>query len=130
MGKKKHGKPSKSAKHDHYAYGEGWGATYGRHADNTHNGAQAHAYGGAPLDGGLLHGLQGFIGSSRRTEQFLLGALIGAAATYVLTDEKLRGKLIKAGVGLYSTIAGGFEEMKEQVADIQAEIQSDRHNPR
>ena len=124
MGKKKHGKSSKSAMNDHYAYGDGWGATYGRHAgdDKSHS--------GAPLDGGLLHSLQGFMGSSRRTEQFLLGALIGAAATYVLTDEKLRGKLIKAGVGLYSTVAGGFEEMKEQVADIQAEIQSDRHNPR
>lgn len=128
MGKKKHGKAAKSAKNDHYAYGEGWGASYGRHAADAHN--DAHAYGGAPLGGGLLHGLQGFMGSSRRTEQFLLGALIGAAATYVLTDEKLRGKLIKAGVGLYSTIAGGFEEMKEQVADIQAEIQSDRRHPR
>ncbi|PKU24754.1 hypothetical protein [Telmatospirillum siberiense] len=63
---------------------------------------------------------------SRRSEQFLLGALLGAAAAYVLSDEDLRGKLIKGGLRLYSGLAGGFEEMKEQVADLKAEMAAEQ----
>jgi len=55
-------------------------------------------------------------------QQFLAGLLIGAAAAYVLGDEQLRGKLIRAGMQLYTGLAGGFEEIKEQMADIQAEL--------
>jgi hypothetical protein len=64
---------------------------------------------------------------SRRSEQFLLGAAIGAAAAYVLADDELRGKLIKSGIKLYSSVMGGFEEMREQVADIQAEVQAEQN---
>lgn len=70
--------------------------------------------------GGLFASLQGL----RRSEQFLVGALLGAAAVYVMGDEQLRGKLIKAGVSLYTNLAGGFEEIKEQVADLRAEMQA------
>lgn len=59
---------------------------------------------------------------SKRSEQFLLGAVLGAAAAYVLSDEEVRGKLMKAGVKLYASLAGGMEEIKEQMADIKAEI--------
>ncbi|MDD5328514.1 MAG: hypothetical protein PHX38_00785 [Sulfuricella sp.] len=76
---------------------------------------------------GLLGNLQGMLGSRRR-QQFILGAVLGAAAVYVLSDEKLRAKLIRTGVGLYSGIAGGFEEMKEQMADIQAEVEAERQS--
>lgn len=62
-----------------------------------------------------------FLGK-RPSDQFLMGALLGAAAAYLLGDEKLRGKLIKGGLQLYSSIAGGMEEMKEQMADIRAEM--------
>lgn len=55
-------------------------------------------------------------------QQFLTGALIGAAAVYLLGDDALRAKLIRAGVQLYAGMAGGFEEIKEQMADIQAEM--------
>lgn len=68
--------------------------------------------------GGLMQGLARLRGN----EQFLLGALIGAGAIYVLGDEALRGKLLKAGMRLYGSIAGNFEEMKEQLADIRAEM--------
>ena len=63
---------------------------------------------------------------SRQSEQFLLGALVGAAAAYVLSDEELRGKLVKTGIKLYSNMVGSFEEMKEQVADLQAEVEAER----
>jgi len=97
--------------------------------------AQAQAFNGQGLGGQGLGGqslgrAQGsglFDGLSRllpagRSEQFLLGAALGAAAAYVLSDDELRGKLIKSGLSLYSGIVGGLEEMKEQVADIQAEM--------
>lgn len=56
------------------------------------------------------------------SQQFLAGALLGAAAAYVLSDEALRAKLIKGGMQLYAGLAGGLEEIKEQMADIQAEL--------
>jgi uncharacterized protein HemY len=59
---------------------------------------------------------------SRQTEQFVLGALIGATAVYVLGDEEMRNKLLKSAMKLYAGIAGGLEEIKEQVADIRAEV--------
>ncbi len=55
-----------------------------------------------------------------------MGALIGLGATYVLSDDELRGKIIKSAIKLYSSLAGGIEEVKEQIADIQAEIEVER----
>ncbi|OGS91271.1 MAG: hypothetical protein A2Z95_01975 [Gallionellales bacterium GWA2_60_18] len=55
-------------------------------------------------------------------QQFLTGALLGAVAAYLLGDEQMRAKLIRAGTQLYSGLAGGIEEIKEQMADIQAEM--------
>lgn len=73
------------------------------------------------VDSRFLNGLQGLVGS-RQTEQFLLGALLGAAAVYVLGDAEMRGKLVKTAMKMYAGVAGGFEEVKEQMADIQAEV--------
>lgn len=56
--------------------------------------------------------------------QFLAGAVIGAAAVYVLGDEQLRARLMRAGMGLYASIAGEVEEMKEQMGDIRAEMEA------
>ncbi|MCG5517407.1 MULTISPECIES: YtxH domain-containing protein [unclassified Ectothiorhodospira] len=58
----------------------------------------------------------------RHSEQFLLGLAIGAGAAWVLSDEETRHKLMKAGIDLYSGVAGGVEELKEQMADIKAEL--------
>ncbi len=63
---------------------------------------------------------------SGRNEQFLVGALVGAAAAYLLGDEEMRGKLMKQGIKLYSSLMGSFEEMKEQMADMQAEVEAER----
>lgn len=75
--------------------------------------------------GGMLGGLTRLL-PGQPSEQFLVGALIGAAATYVLADEALRGKLIRSGLKLYSELAGGLAEMKEQAADIQAELAAEQ----
>lgn len=78
--------------------------------------------------------LQALFGRGRRTglsalrpsEQFLIGALIGAGALYLLGDEKLRGKLMKAGMRLYANFAGNFAEMQEQMTDIRAELAAEQ----
>ncbi|GAB3375548.1 hypothetical protein [Azotobacter armeniacus] len=99
-----------------YGYGYGYGA-----------GAPGGGFPGAGLfDAGLLQGMPAFL-QSRNAEQFLLGAVLGVTAAWVLADEELRGKLIKAGMKLYAGVAGGFEEMKEQMADIKAEVATERH---
>ena len=134
MSKKKH-------KHGHKGQVGGWGqpgysagamagaADAGQGADF---GAQQamnpppNATTGLPgFDNGLLHSLQGLAGS-RQTEQFILGALLGAAAVYVLGDEQMRGKIVKAGMRLYAGVAGGFEEIKEQMADLKAEVAAEQ----
>jgi len=61
-------------------------------------------------------------------QQLLAGVVIGAAAAYLLGDEQLRGKLIRAGMQLYTGLAGGFEEIKEQMADIQAELAAEQRS--
>lgn len=76
---------------------------------------------------GLLQGLglPAGLGLSRK-QQFLVGALIGAAATWVMSDEQLRAKLLKSVMGLYGNVAGGIEELKEQLADLKAEAEAER----
>lgn len=103
---------------------EAWGQGYGMPGYGEWNGGEAGHNGYGRMDAGFLQGLPGIL-KSRQSEQFLLGALIGAGAAWVLADEELRGKIIKAGMKLYAGIAGGFEEMKEQMADIRAEVETE-----
>ncbi|MDR3212962.1 MAG: hypothetical protein LBT71_03445 [Azoarcus sp.] len=74
-------------------------------------------------------GLFGNLGTWLRehpSEQFLIGAAVGAAAVYVLSNEELRGKVLKGGIALYSSLAGGFAELREQVADLKAEAEAEK----
>jgi hypothetical protein len=110
-------------------FAQGGGAGYGRGAGYGADGLQAGlqaGLGAAGLDSGLLQGMPAFL-RTRNSEQFLLGALIGAAAAWVLSDEELRGKIVKSAIKLYAGVAGGFEEMKEQMADIRAEVEAEQH---
>ncbi|MBA4194813.1 MAG: hypothetical protein C0451_09635 [Comamonadaceae bacterium] len=75
---------------------------------------------------GFMQQLPAFL-RTRNTEQFLIGAVVGAAAAWVLSDEELRGKILKSAMKLYAGVAGGFEEMKEQMADLKAEAEAERH---
>jgi hypothetical protein len=83
-----------------------------------------YGFGGAPrLDGGWLSRLglpKGF--AAGQTEQFIIGALLGAGAAYVLADEELRNKIMKSLMKLYAGLTGGLEEFKEQMADLKAEV--------
>ena len=74
-------------------------------------------------------GLFGNVGAWLRehpSAQFLLGAVLGAAAVYVLSHEELRARILKGGVELYSSVAGGLAELREQVADLKAEVDAER----
>ena len=78
------------------------------------------AYGQAPGNGSVP-GLGG--------ERFWTGALIGAAAAFLLTNEGVQRATIKTAVRVWSLMEGGFEELKERVRDAQAEIKADEEHP-
>ncbi len=61
-------------------------------------------------------------------QQFVAGALLGVAVAYVIGDEALRGKLLRAGMRLYTDLAGSFAEIKEQMADIEAELAAEQRS--
>jgi len=61
-----------------------------------------------------------------RNEQFLLGLALGGVAAYVLSDEDIRGKLFKGAIQAYSSVMGGVAEMKEQMADLAAEVEAEQ----
>ncbi|MDR2925141.1 MAG: hypothetical protein LBU76_04220 [Azoarcus sp.] len=83
-----------------------------------------NGFGGFNGNGGFLRGI-GKLLPSRKSERFLMGLLIGAGAAYLLSDENLRGKLIKSAMKAYAGLAGGFEEIKEQIADYKAELEAE-----
>lgn len=76
---------------------------------------------------------QGFLGGlgnllpAGRTEQFLLGLALGGVAAYVASDEEIRGKLFKGAIKAYAGLTGSLAEMKEQMADLQAEVQAEQN---
>ena len=53
---------------------------------------------------------------------FLQGALIGAAAAYLLTNDSVQQTAIKSAVKTWTLIQGGMEEMKERFRDAEAEL--------
>lgn len=55
-------------------------------------------------------------------ERFLKGVLIGAAATYLLTNESVQRTAIKGAVKLWGLVQGGVEEIKERFHDAEAEL--------
>ncbi|CZE47633.1 YtxH domain-containing protein [Campylobacter geochelonis] len=61
-------------------------------------------------------------GSNLNTNDFLKGLLIGAAATYLLTNEKAQSAIFKAIAKGSEMFQAGLEEMKERFEDAKAEI--------
>lgn len=55
-------------------------------------------------------------------DRFLKGLLIGAAATYLLTNESVQRTAIKGVVQVWSALQGGIEEAKERFHDDEAEL--------
>lgn len=61
-------------------------------------------------------------GGEPASSRFVKGALIGAVAAYLLTNEKVQQTAIKAAVKSWSMLQGGVEEMKERFRDAEAEL--------
>jgi hypothetical protein len=59
-----------------------------------------------------------------RDERFLKGALVGAAATFLLTNGNVQKNAINSIVKVWSMFQGGLEEVKERFRDAEAEIKS------
>lgn len=51
-----------------------------------------------------------------------MGALAGAAAAYLLSNETVQRSAIRTVVSLWSTLQGGVEEAKERFRDAEAEL--------
>ncbi len=61
--------------------------------------------------------------SSFNTNDFLKGALIGAAAGYLLTNEKAQKAIMKTFAKGTSMLQMGVEELKERFEDAKAEME-------
>jgi len=57
--------------------------------------------------------------------RFVKGALIGAAAAYLLSNDSVQQGAIKAAVRAWSVLQGGVEEMKERFRDAEAELHAE-----
>ncbi len=70
------------------------------------------------------HGLGGLL-----RDDFTRGMLIGAAATFLLTNPRLQGNAISLVVQLWHMLQGGFAEMKERFHDAEADLHGDDDGP-
>ena len=61
------------------------------------------------------------------TNQFLLGALIGVAGAYLLTNEKAQKAVFKTVAKGGAMFSAGLEEMKERFEDAQAELEAEQN---
>lgn len=55
-------------------------------------------------------------------DSLVKGLLIGAGATFLLTNETAQRAIIRSVVHVWSAIQGGIEEVKERVRDAEAEV--------
>ncbi len=64
--------------------------------------------------------LDGIFGAGNSSD-FLKGALIGAAATYILTNENAQRAIFKGFAKISTLFECGLEELKERYEDAKAE---------
>lgn len=59
-------------------------------------------------------------------QNFVLGALVGAAGAYLLTNEKAQKNMFKAFAKGGEMLNAGVEEMKERFEDAKAEMEAQK----
>ena len=59
-------------------------------------------------------------------ELFLVGLMIGGGAAFVLSDDTLRARVFRFAMQTYGNVMQGVEEMREQLADVRAEIATEQ----
>jgi len=65
-----------------------------------------------------------FNSNSWENGDFLKGALIGAAVTFLLTNETAQKSIFKAFAKASSMMQMGIEELKERYEDVKAELEA------
>lgn len=104
----------------------GYGQPYGGgHHPGMHHVPHAPHHGYGPQPG---YGMPNHPHSSGwfdfRDERFVKGLLVGAAATFLLTNEGVQKGAVRSLVKVWSMLQGGVEEMKERFRDAEAELQA------
>lgn len=66
--------------------------------------------------------LGGLLDSGNSTQDFLKGALIGVAATFILTNENAQKAIFKSFAKISNLFEAGVEELKERYEDAKAEV--------
>lgn len=75
---------------------------------------------GANLNGYTNQGTNGSFFSKMRTNEFLTGALLGAAAAYILTNKTAQEAILQGFVKMGNLFSAGIEELKERYEDAKA----------
>lgn len=114
----------------HHHHGHGWGypgmvpPSWGAWPSGPAApapGAAAAAPAGPLADHPHYHGLAE-AALNLNDNAFVKGLLIGAGATFLLTNDTVQRNIIAAAVKLWSSVQGGVEEMKERFRDAEAEL--------
>ncbi len=66
--------------------------------------------------------LAAFFGTSTTQKDMLKGVLVGAVATFILTNEDAQKAIFKSFAKLSSLLEVGVEELKERYEDAKAEV--------
>lgn len=91
-----------------------------------YGGQYAPHYGAGGVGGGMGNALTGFL--DFRDERFLKGLLVGAAVTFLATNEGVQKSAFRTVARVWGMFQGGMEEMKERFHDAEAELKSE-HAP-
>lgn len=75
---------------------------------------------GANFNGYANQGTNGSFFSKMRTNEFLTGALLGAAAAYILTNKTAQEAILQGFVKMGNLFSAGIEELKERYEDAKA----------
>ncbi|MDA3967492.1 MULTISPECIES: YtxH domain-containing protein [Helicobacter] len=67
----------------------------------------------------------GIFGNQDSQRDFIKGALIGAVATFLLTNENAQRTLFKGFAKVSELFEAGIEELKERYEDAKAEVKQD-----
>lgn len=97
-----------------------------QHAPHGYSPYSGQAQVGAYPNYGQSAGNASLLGLSG--QRFWTGALVGAAAAFLLTNESVQRATIKSAVKVWSLMEGGLEELKERFRDAQAEIKSEEEH--
>lgn len=102
------------------SYGANLVANANATANANSNSNQNFTNFGANFNGYANQGTNGSFFSKMRTNEFLTGALLGAAAAYILTNKTAQEAILQGFVKMGNLFSAGIEELKERYEDAKA----------